>query len=233
MKKYGDNAEAIACCQLKKEWKSNTCDCGTDQKWEYNQNDKTGACKSKTNVNNTDENGPCTYRFNIDVKCNNGNRYNAYKEYTLDKDKVKEFGSCDEAKRQVQILESVMEQNPNVITEYEEIIKLICGSDAFSVVSGRVAEKDIENAQKTLKKFFANAKENASVWKTESGNFNGTRLASDLTAGVVLGTVGGVVSANVIKKNQIEKGFDVLHCTIGGQTVADWGDEFNVQGGIR
>ncbi len=42
------------------------------------------------------------------------------------------------------------------------------------------------------------------------------RLASDLTAGVVLGTVGGVVSGVVIKKKQVEKGFDALHCTVGG-----------------
>ncbi len=65
-------------------------------------------------------------------------------------------------------------------------------------------------------------------WKTADGKFNTTRLASDLTAGVVLGTVGGVVSGVVIKKKQVEKGFDALHCTVGGQKVADWGDEFSV-----
>ena len=29
----------------------------------------------------------------------------------------------------------------------------------------------------------------------------------------------------------IEKGFDALHCTVGGQTVTDWGDTFTV--GLR
>ena len=70
-----------------------------------------------------------------------------------------------------------------------------------------------------------------SAWKTAEGKFNTARLASDLTAGVVLGTVGGVVSGVVIKKKQVEKGFDALHCTVGGQPIADWGDTFNV--GLR
>ncbi len=70
-----------------------------------------------------------------------------------------------------------------------------------------------------------------SAWKTAEGKFNTARLASDLTAGVVLGTVGGVVSGVVIKKKQVEKGFDALHCTVAGQPIADWGDTFNV--GLR
>ena len=90
---------------------------------------------------------------------------------------------------------------------------------------------DIETAKSTLRRFFGEAKDNASVWKTADGSFNSARLASDLTAGVVLGTVGGLVSAKVIKKNQVKKGFEVLHCTIGGLVVADWGDEFNA--GLR
>ena len=68
-----------------------------------------------------------------------------------------------------------------------------------------------------------------SKWKDASGNFNGARLASDLTAGVVLGTVGGVVSGVVIKKKQVEKGFDALNCYVGGQKMANWGDEFRIE----
>lgn len=68
----------------------------------------------------------------------------------------------------------------------------------------------------------------ASVWKDEEGKFNTSRLVSDSIAGVVLGTVGGVVTSNVVKKNQVENGFEDIKCTIGGQTVADWGDEFRV-----
>lgn len=86
----------------------------------------------------------------------------------------------------------------------------------------------IKNAQNVLSAFTARAKSEASGWKTEDGKFNTMRLASDLSAGVVLGTVGGVVSGVVIKKKQVEKGFDALHCTVGGQTIADWGDTFSV-----
>ncbi len=67
-----------------------------------------------------------------------------------------------------------------------------------------------------------------SVWKDKDGNFNTARLLSDSIAGVVLGTAGGLITANVVKKNQIENGFEDLRCTVGGQTVADWGDEFSV-----
>lgn len=68
----------------------------------------------------------------------------------------------------------------------------------------------------------------SSVWKNDEGNFNTARLVSDSVAGVVLGTVGGVITSHIIKKNQIENGFDDLKCTIGGQTVASYGDEFRV-----
>lgn len=70
--------------------------------------------------------------------------------------------------------------------------------------------------------------EKPSVWKNDDGKFNTARLASDSIAGVVLGTVGGVITSNIIKKNQIENGFEDLKCTIGGQTVASYGDEFTV-----
>lgn len=67
-----------------------------------------------------------------------------------------------------------------------------------------------------------------SRWKTADGNFNGARLASDSIAGVVLGTAGGLITSNVVKKNQIKGGFEDIHCTIGGQVVADFGDEIMV-----
>ncbi|MBP5794974.1 MAG: OmpA family protein [Alphaproteobacteria bacterium] len=71
----------------------------------------------------------------------------------------------------------------------------------------------------------------ASVWKTDKGTFNYARLASDSIAGVVLGTAGGIITSNVVKKNQIKSGFDDVMCTVGGQSVANWGDEFRV--GVR
>ena len=69
------------------------------------------------------------------------------------------------------------------------------------------------------------------VWKNKEGKFNTARLASDSIAGVVLGTAGGLITSNIVKKNQVKDGFDDVSCTIGGQYVADWDDEFTV--GIR
>ena len=84
----------------------------------------------------------------------------------------------------------------------------------------------IENASKKLDEIMAGLK--ISVWKTSEGNFNGARLASDSIAGVVLGTAGGLITSNVVKKNQVKTGFEDISCTVGGQRVADWGDEFTV-----
>ena len=66
------------------------------------------------------------------------------------------------------------------------------------------------------------------VWRDAEGEFNRARLASDMTAGVVLGTAGGLITSHVMKKKQVENGFEDIQCTIGGQTVAGWGDEFQV-----
>ncbi len=68
----------------------------------------------------------------------------------------------------------------------------------------------------------------SSAWTDDDGGFNTARLVSDSVAGVVLGTVGGVVTSSIIKKNQLKKGFEDLKCTIGGQNVASYGDQFNV-----
>ncbi len=67
-----------------------------------------------------------------------------------------------------------------------------------------------------------------SVWKNADGNFNTARLASDSIAAVVLGTTGALVTSNIVKKNQVSGGFEDISCQVGGQTVAGWGDEFNV-----
>ncbi|MBO4480489.1 MAG: hypothetical protein J5742_02590 [Alphaproteobacteria bacterium] len=67
-----------------------------------------------------------------------------------------------------------------------------------------------------------------SVWKDEDGNFNTARLASDSIAGVVLGTAGGIITSKIVKKNQLKQGFEDIKCSIGGQTVASYGDTFSV-----
>ena len=90
----------------------------------------------------------------------------------------------------------------------------------------RAANDKVISAMSVLNSFAAAA--DVSVWKTADGKFNAVRLASDATAGVVLGTAGGLISNSIIKKNQIKKGFESIVCTVGGQTVADYGDEFTV-----
>ncbi len=69
-----------------------------------------------------------------------------------------------------------------------------------------------------------------SKWRTADGEFNKARLASDLTAGVVLGTTGALVTSSVVKKKQVKEGFEALECTVGGQHVGDWGDVFRIDG---
>ena len=81
-----------------------------------------------------------------------------------------------------------------------------------------------DNLDAELDRYFIGS----SVWKNDQGKFNVARLASDSIAGVVLGTVGGVVTSTVMKKNQVKNGFENLKCTIGGQDVATFGDDFQV-----
>jgi hypothetical protein len=105
------------------------------------------------------------------------------------------------------------------------------GQSVSTDTSSGTASVDVTLAQAKSKvdSYIASVKSSKrDVWKDAEGKFNTARLASDLTAGIVLGTVGGVVSGVVIKKKQVEKGFEALHCTVGGQKVAGWGDEFMV-----
>lgn len=88
------------------------------------------------------------------------------------------------------------------------------------------ATKKIDGAVESLKSVVDGLE--VSKWKSADGSFNTARLVSDMTAGVVLGTAGALITSNVVKKQQIEDGFEDLSCTVGGQTVAEYGDEFVV-----
>lgn len=90
---------------------------------------------------------------------------------------------------------------------------------------GKTLQKLVDAAEK-LDTMFAGFK--VSKWKNEEGKFNTARLASDSIAGVVLGTTGGLITSSVMKKKQVEQGFEDLQCVVGGQPVAGWGDEFMV-----
>lgn len=221
------SAERLACCRAGKEtsWTgtatSGTCKCVDEtKKWTYTAGARTGQCVAKEQKQEQQNEEPCYYNYTGYIRCPNGNFSLTMKQYKLEKSDL-EGKSCDEFKRLYE----------NDVNASETLRAKICAEKQSAVVVTvpvGPSETQIKDARDTLKTFAANAESNASGWKTAEGKFNTTRLASDLTAGVVLGTVGGVVSGVVIKKKQVEKGFDALHCTVGGQKIADWGDTFTV-----
>lgn len=108
-----------------------------------------------------------------------------------------------------------------------------CNYQQSSEIQGTVVtstetqkQQAITTAVSALDKIFAGVKPNK--WRDSKGNFNTARLASDMTAGVVLGTAGALITSNIVKKNQVESGFEDIQCTISGQNVAGFGDEFTV-----
>jgi hypothetical protein len=183
-----------------------------------------------------DEPTNCFYEFNGEIKCKNGNSYSGTQKMPIPK-KLLNGESCEVFKKKytnvVDLFNDLYTKNfKEVMDWYEKLCSGNGGSGTGYNPSSHTtgpSQAQITSATNSINTFFNSVKEDRSVWKTVEGKFNTARLASDLTAGVVLGTVGGVVSGVVIKKKQIEKGFEVLHCTVGGQKMADWGDEFTVR----
>ncbi len=113
--------------------------------------------------------------------------------------------------------------------------KCVCRDDNQEIKNGKCEwtakyvaglESDLDSKFNSLTATIGGFEKN--VWRDENGEFNTARLASDSIAGVVLGTVGGIVTANLVKKAQVKQGFEDIGCYIGGQSVAGYGDEFNV-----
>ena len=103
----------------------------------------------------------------------------------------------------------------------------ISGDNSQVIISERNASRlKIKRAWTRLNAMSDDFK--VSVWRDKQGNFNTARLASDSIAAVVLGTTGALVTSNIVKKNQVSGGFEDVQCTIGGQVVATWGDDFSV-----
>ena len=123
----------------------------------------------------------------------------------------------------------LQDQNEDEYTEYEEyddFENTAPNSENNNTIID--ASKPTSIDFKTLDKILDTHFSKTSMWKDKKGDFNTARLISDSVAGVILGTIGGVVTSNIIKKNQIKTGFENLKCTINGQDVANYGDEFNV-----
>ena len=104
---------------------------------------------------------------------------------------------------------------------------------SFNLTAAAQQNAQITASQNKIKSAYAWLTEqqetlDVSKWRNAEGNFNTSRLLSDSIAGVVLGTAGGLITSHVVKNGQIENGFEDLQCTVGGQVVANWNDQFRV-----
>lgn len=232
---YKGFPERIACCNAGRYtiWmgaKDNgTCICVNPTtkvqdpalEWFYDATTKKGFCKAKGGNEQPvipvtpEPEKDCWYTFYGEFKCGNGTRVKKNYQMKLSKDDLKGL-TC----------ESFQEKYRNDARGVEDLFKKLCLDPNY--VENQPLDAATKKAINNINSFFGISESNRNVWRDEDGQFNTARLASDAAAGVVLGTVGGVVSAKVIKKKQLEKGFDVLHCTVGGQRMADYGDTFQV-----
>lgn len=114
---------------------------------------------------------------------------------------------------------------------WKQLAKLLAEDSDIPVTPAVRAEVDVTVVYNELEQVRNSLGLKTSVWRNAEGKFNTARLASDSIAGVVLGTAGGLITSHLVKKNQVKTGFEDIQCTVGGQRVADWGDEFTV--GIR
>lgn len=227
---YKGNTEAIACCEAGENWIDGKCECNEENKvWDS----KLKKCVANATPVTTCTPSKCYLSINQNVKCSyNDNYWKSNEKINICEEQLSSFNTCSDLQSRVSSCQDVncISNIIGRINAYDELIERVC-EESIPVSIRPDNSAEISAAKSAISAFFSTAESSANVWKDKDGNFNTARLASDLTAGVVLGTVGGAVSGVVIKKKQVEKGFDALHCTVGGQTVADWGDIFNV--GLR
>ncbi len=139
-----------------------------------------------------------------------------------DKDKAKYFDAQNPEKELEKIMQGMQTWNATSGTESTS------GADATSTMAATDTTASISDLAGRLA--LVEGQFGLSKWRTAEGKFNTARLASDLTAGVVLGTTGALVTSSVVKKKQVKDGFESLECTVGGQHVGDWGDVFRIDG---
>ena len=113
--------------------------------------------------------------------------------------------------------------------EFNRLISALMDMNPEKCASGQVLEKAHLAISEAVKSINAATEVLvADKWRDEEGELNIARLKVDSIAGVVLGTTGGVIASNVVKRNQVEEGFESLGCVVGDQMVAGWNDEFVV-----
>ena len=234
-------------------WNSNTnkCDCGGHS---YEWSDKALDCVHSADYEACNKSGSNAYwdRINGNCVCKESEQY--WDESALECRMKPDQAECEYIKGKLTtITDNKTEVDWNPFKRECECIKDAAGNNI-----DKPDEYYVDNLWRCVKKRYilrreevesnkpaANAKQGEiyaiiddlkklsddmgkSHWKNASGGFNTARLASDSIAGVVLGTVGGVITSNVIKKNQVKGGFEDINCTVGGQRVAGYADEFNV-----
>lgn len=214
--KRSPSIEGMACCDLSSSeatWNGKSCVC-TDSSKEFRIEHGKGVCADKGSVQ---EPKKCDCTANISIISNataacGASDASIAQAITDIKAQCNRGADCDA---------DVFDFNINIINEAiatcnignqdndeHGSLKLITGY--VSAIDSYVSGLDV------------------SVWKNAEGKFNTSRLASDSIAGVVLGTVGGVVTSTVVKKNQIKNGFEDVYCSISGQEVGGYGDEISV-----
>lgn len=217
-------AEGKACCSLSPsvaKWENGQCVClGSDKEFSYEG--LQGYCNAKGaedgtyNCNDGDKFAIDTWRTQCEESVDVLERIKQLEDLCASGNvKTDEFNKMFNA---IQSLVNAKCQKSTVIQEVVVIEAKPKNTDAErkKILAAESVLKDIESGF------------DVSVWKDADGKFNTARLASDSIAGVVLGTAGGLITSSVIKKHQVEDGFEDINCVIGGQSVAGWGDEFSV-----
>lgn len=209
--------EGKACCDVEPvgaKWENNQCVCPNGMKFEMDAKTKAGRCMPVAGASFDCPASVTAILAEYRVKC-------ALKPAIMAV--IKEIDDlCKSSTRTAERYNALMATLTALHPEN-------CASEVAEAViehSTTQVERRITDATAQLESMADGLK--VTVWKNEEGKFNTARLASDSIAGVVLGTTGALVTSSVVKKNQVENGFEDIQCTVGGQVVASWGDEFRV-----
>ena len=223
--------KAIACCDTGSlaDWNGTDCVC-RDKTTEFKIVNGVGKCVPKqTNPivgpgdNHTPEPKKCDDPVNMDANCDCKPQYtynyNGRCKCNDDNARLVD-GACN-----CKHIDGAEFKNGECVCKNKDK-EISGGKCVWNAAHLAKLKAEIDSKYSKVKELTDSFKKN--VWRDAEGNFNTARLASDSIAGVVLGTVGGVVTAHVVKKAQLKQGFEDIQCHIGGQSVAGYGDGFVV-----
>ncbi len=223
--------ECVACCHVASSvatWNGDSCVCAQlpDQmKFVPNTNPKTGGVCLKSNDGLSEEDKDKLSEPIESYECDP-----AMMEQLTTTLQI-QYASNTTISGKILAIIQYCEGNPNentFIAMYNQLLALIDQENAAAQITQQqnASRRQIERAMSDIDSIRSTLDQ--SKWKNADGGFNTSRLLSDSIAGVVLGTASGLIVSHVVKKNQVENGFEDIQCTVGGQVVANWGDEFQV-----